>query len=115
MKRLAFLLPFFVAGCAVPDDVTPLLTNVQVEAVVSLAREKVLASGVANEAQEIEFVKNTRPGLSYYFLSRPYADYSVSWQVHAREFIVVYGRGNIFVLEGAHVERRSDSPFKPGT
>jgi hypothetical protein len=65
----------------------------------------VLASGVLRGEQETELVKNVEPKLSYYFLSRPYADYSIEWVTTNNDRIRVYGKGDILKLEGAAVQR----------
>lgn len=72
-------------------------------AVVALARTKALESGLVR-AEEVPQVRDAAPKVSYYFLSRPLADYSVQWALGA-EKIVVHGRGDFFKLENATVER----------
>ena len=74
--------------------------------VIDLARDKVLTSGLVEDPREIEIVTNARPTLFYLYFGRPIADYRVRWQLNDEESVVVYGRGNILVLEGAHVERQ---------
>ena len=113
MKIFIILMSLYLVGCAGLEEFSSHLTKTQMEAVAELARNKVLESGVVKETQEIEIVKNTKPHMSYYFLAKPYADYTIRWQVNSVESILVYGRGNILELEGARVERRDNAPVKP--
>ena len=83
-------------------------------AVIKLAREKVLASGLVSDTKEIEFIRNTRPSIFYIYFGRPIADYKIRWQV-GKATVVVYGRGNILTLEGAHIERHASPAAKPRT
>ena len=59
---------------------------------------------------EIEIIMREEPSLSYYFLAKPYADYRVRWPVANGEAILIHGRGNLFELEGAVVERTGSVP-----
>lgn len=82
-------------------------------AAIAQARERVLESGLLRSEQEIEWVKNTKPAFFYIYFGKPIAEYRIRWQINSKESIVVYGRGNILVLEGAHVERRNSAAVKP--
>jgi hypothetical protein len=115
MKRLFSLLIIFLAGCTALNERAPHLTEAEANTVVALARDKVLVSGLVNDAKEIEIIRNGKPNLSYYFLARPYADYFVYWQINNKESVGVYGRGNILVLENAEVTRGNNRSVKPGT
>lgn len=115
MKIITILIPVLLAGCAGLEEFSSHLTKSHAEAVAELARNKAFESGVVKETQEIEILKNTKPHMSYYFLAKPYADYSIRWQVNSVESILVYGRGNILLLEGARVERRNSASVKPST
>ena len=114
MKPTFILFLLFLANCAGPNELSSHLTKSEANRVVSLAREKVLASGLVKDAKEIEIIGGGEPSLAYYFLARPYADYSVSWRVDSNESVGVYGRGNILVLENAQVTRGDIALFKAG-
>ena len=99
---------FSLAGCAGPNDyhLDPAqLTRSEFEAVLDLARQKALTSAAVESPHEAQLIKTTRPGWGYYFLAKPRAEYTFSWVVSSSETIVVRGRGNILVLEGATVTR----------
>lgn len=83
-------------------------------AIIELAREKVLASGLVSDTKEIELIRNTRPSIFYIYFGRPIADYKIRWPV-GKATVVVYGRGNILTLEGAHIERRASPATTPRT
>lgn len=74
--------------------------------VVELARQKVLAApGFAIESETF-LIKSTEPTVNYYFLSKPFAQYFVSWSLPAGDSsIVVSGQANILELENAVVQR----------
>ncbi len=113
MKRLLSLLLFVLAGCVGLNERLSHLTEAETSMVASLAGSKVLESGLVTDAKEAEIIKNVKPSLSYYFLARPYADYSVYWRVNNIESVGAYGRGNILVLENAQIKRSTSA--KPGT
>ena len=119
MKRLLVLLSLFLSGHAGLAEMSSHSISKQEEheienAVIEQAREKVLASGLVTDAQEIELVRNTRPSILYIYFGRPIADYKIRWQV-GKASVVIYGRGNILTLEGAHIERRTSPAAKPST
>ncbi len=112
MKRLLVLLLLFLSGRTGLAEMSPHLTSNQAKeavenAVIDQARKRVLSSGLVNDAQEIELVRNTKPTLFYIYFGKPIADYRIRWLVNSKESIVVYGRGNILTLEGAYIERRN--------
>jgi hypothetical protein len=115
MKRLLSLFLVFLAGCTALNERMSHLSQAETKTVVSVAREKILASGLVNDAKEIETVRNEKPNLSYYFIARPYADYSIYWRLNNKETVGVYGRGNILVLENAQATRGDRKHVKPGT
>ena len=115
MKRLLSLLLVFLVGCTALNERMSHLTQAEAETVITVAREQILASGLVNDAKEIEFVRNAKPNLRYYFLARPYADYSIYWQLNNKESVGVHGRGNILVLENAQATRGDIKHVKPGT
>ena len=119
MKRLLVLLSLFLSGhtglAEMPSHSISNQEQKEVEnAVIEKAREKVLASGLVTDAQEIELVRNTRPNILYIYFGRPIADYKIRWQI-GMATVVIYGRGNILTLEGAHIERRTSPATKPST
>ena len=114
MKRLLGFLLLFLTGCTGLHELSSHLTRTETNTVVSLAREKVLASGLVNDANEIEIIRNGTPKLSYYLLAWPYADYSVYWRVNNKESVGVYGLGNILALENSRVTRGDTESAKPG-
>lgn len=105
MKTLLAIFVFLLPACAEPGNYSAHLTKAQVQSIVEKAREKILASSVLKGEQEAHFIRTTEPTLSYYFLTKPYADYAIRWAVGNEETVSVHGRGNILELEGATVER----------
>jgi len=115
MKHLFALFIIFLAGCTALNERTSHLTEAEANTVVALARDKVLVSGLVNDVREIEIIRSRKPNLSYYFIARHYADYSIYWQLNNKESVGVYGRGNILVLENAQATRGNSKLAKPGT
>ena len=119
MKRLLTLLSHFLPGHKGHGEKSSQPTSKQKKhetenAIIELAREKVLASGLVTDAKEIELVNSTKPSLHYIYFGIPIADYKIRWPV-GKATVVVYGRGNILTLEGAHIERRASPDAKPRT
>ena len=98
-----------LAGCVSPSHLTP----GEMQRVVARARELVHESRLATAGEE-KWVAQAEPRVSYYFLARPQAQYSLHWQVGEKEELVVAGQGDIFRLEGSRVERQQlDKPPEP--
>ncbi|MBI5381578.1 MAG: hypothetical protein HZA31_06735 [Opitutae bacterium] len=105
MKLLLIVTVLALVGCL---TISSQLTAQEEETVVSLARRAVIDSGVLG-AEEAQKVNSSRPVLSYYFLSRPLADYRLSWKLSGAEEVVVSGRGDILHLEKATIKRQRTS------
>lgn len=108
--RLFLLLAPLLAACADFQALSAQLTAEERRIVIERAREKVVTSALGLRPQEFEIIKSEKPSLSYYFLAKPYADYTLRWPVASGEAILVYGRGNLFELEGAVVKRTGSNP-----
>ncbi len=108
--RLFLLLPSLLAACAEFQVHSALLTAEQRRIVIERAREKVVTSSLGLGPQELEIIMREEPSLSYYFLAKPHADYTLRWPVANGEAVRVFGRGNLFELEGAVVERAGSAP-----
>ena len=108
--RLFLLLPLLLTACADFQALSAQLTAEERRIVIERAREKVVTSALGLRPQEFEIIKREKPSLSYYFLAKPYADYTLRWPVANGEAILVHGRGNLFELEGAVVKRTGSNP-----
>ena len=95
------LLALLLVGCASHSH----LTRDETQRVISRAREMVRESRLAS-ADEEKLIAQIEPVVSYYFLARPYAQYSIRWRVSEAQELVVVGQGDIFHLEGSRVERQ---------
>lgn len=71
------------------------------------AREIILTRIEGLTESEIQHIENTEPHYSVYVLAGDYADYRFSWDLGSKR-VVVFGKGKLFLLDGAKVELQSD-------
>jgi hypothetical protein len=102
MKRLLTIFVLAIAGCQTPST---RMTADESRKVISLARGAIVTSGVLSAGEERK-LDSLEPMIAYYFMARPYADYTVRWRIGADEEVIVVGRGDIFQLENATVKRQ---------
>lgn len=104
MKHL--ILITVLAGLVGCQSMSSRLTKQEESQIASLARSAVVTSGVFSPA-EVQKISSSQSVIAYYFLARPYADYSMRWKLSDAEEIVLSGRGDILRLENATVKRRA--------
>lgn len=98
---LLSVLSLVLAGCASHSH----LTRDEKQCVVSRARDLVRESRIASTDEE-KLIAQVEPVVSYYFLARPYAQYSIRWRVSEEQELVIVGQGDILRLEGWRAERQ---------
>jgi hypothetical protein len=97
MKTSTMLLSLiFLAGCVSPAH----LTGEDSQRIVETARHLALKQSELSRNDRSE-IKNSDPKLSYYFLSRPLAEYSIAWNLESARKITISGTGDIFTLAGS--------------
>jgi hypothetical protein len=102
MNRLLFSLVLLLAGCqSAPSH----LTKEEGLRFVSLAKRAAIDSHVLSPDEERK-IATTEPVIAYYFLARPFADYSARWKLNEDEELIVSGRGDILRLENVTVKRK---------
>lgn len=96
---LGLLLLLALAGCVSPAHLNPDETR----RVVARAREVAQDSGLASAEDKVRIARE-EPTLSYYFIGRPLAQYTIRWALGADD-LVIAGQGDILRLDGAQVMR----------
>ena len=86
-------------GC----NTTPMFLTSSQQLVISNAARDRFTKELELTKNEREFVDNTNPLFSYYFMAYPYAQYRITWSPPDGREIKVFGTGNVFELENAKV------------
>ncbi len=94
MKTAAALLSLIIfAGCASPAH----LKREDSRRVVDTARQIALKEPGLSQKEKSE-IQNSDPKVSYYFISRPTAQYFISWNLSSSREVMISGTGDIFTL-----------------
>jgi hypothetical protein len=99
VASLLLLLLLALGGCVSPNH----LTTEETRRVVARAREVAQDSGLASAEEKVRIARE-EPALSYYFIGRPLAQYTIRWALGADD-LVIAGQGDILRLDGAQVMR----------
>lgn len=83
------------------------LTRKETQAVVRLARQKLLAAYPELDQETVSALAGPPASFSYYSMAPNYFQYFITWQVATNRFASVYGQGNLRQLENARVFLRS--------
>ena len=92
----ALLLLIILAGCASPAH----LKREDSLRVVDTARQIALQEPGLSQKEKSE-IQNSAPKLSYYFISKPQAQYFISWSLSSGQEVMISGTGDIFTLAGS--------------
>jgi len=99
MKTAAALLSLIIfAGCASPAH----LKREDSQRVVEIARQIALKEPGLSQKEKSE-IENSDPKLSYYFISKPDAQYFISWRLSSAREVMISGTGDIFTLAGSTI------------
>ena len=109
MKHLLPILLLLLTGCQNIREITrTTLTPEQQQEVVTRARKLATGSGLLSDSEKA-VVMAAQPKLSYYFMAGPgFAQYFVTWGLPQNDSIMIYGEGNLLLLEGAQIVRKQN-------
>lgn len=95
MKCIILAIIVVLAGCTSPAH----LKRNESSRVIEVART-IAAESNALKPDEKARIDEANPEFSYYYVSKPIAQYSIRWSLGPTRDFVISGTGNIHTLEG---------------